>query len=85
MTTVQDVMKDPHNRKFNDFIRSLPTLREGHFENLKLEWDAEGSRYRFLVSRMTVADGAPKDHQVILEHKYLEGKLVSQGWRTFPH
>ena len=46
-----------------DYYRSLPTIRSLHFDNVV----SERPRHLVLVSRMTVADGAPEDKQVFVE------------------
>jgi hypothetical protein len=45
-----------------EFLLSLPTLHVGHFDNIKLE----SKKYRILVSRLTKADGARVDNEVII-------------------
>jgi hypothetical protein len=53
-------------------LESLPTLTEGHMDDLKVD-DGE---YRVWLSRMTKADGAPYDHRVTIE------KLMDGKWTT---
>ncbi len=77
----------------SDLIRELPTLSQGHMEDLKLEWcftDSnplgrldDSSHYRVWVSRMTKEDGAAIDHAVTVEHRYLKGFRYEWGWRNF--
>jgi len=43
-----------------DALKQLPTIKEGHFDNLKMEKNG----VQYWLSRMTVADGAPYDNQV---------------------
>lgn len=49
---------------------TMPTLEQGHFDNLKVQTDTK----RVWLSRMTVADGMPYDNQVTVE------KLVDGNW-----
>jgi hypothetical protein len=49
---------------------NMPTLEQGHFDNLKVKTDTK----RVWLSRMTVADGAEYDNQVTVE------KLVDGIW-----
>ena len=58
-------------RKFSllDIIK-IPTIEQGHFDNLKVRTDTK----RVWLSRLTVADGMPYDNQVTVE------KLVDGNW-----
>lgn len=47
------------------YLASLPTLHEGHFENLKIETPKE----RVWLSRMTIEDGMPYNNEVTIEYK----------------
>ena len=51
-------------------IRRMHTISQGHTDNLK----AESGGVRIWVSRMTVADGAPCDNQIMVE------KLIEDRW-----
>ncbi len=49
-------------------LQRIPTIEQGHTDDLKVQ-----SRYlRVWLSRMTVADGMPYDHQVTVE-RYVDG------------
>ena len=45
-----------------NYYRNLPTIASGHFDDTVVD---DGKR-RVLVSRMTIADGAPEDRQVFV-------------------
>lgn len=45
-------------------LNSMPTIHEGHFDNIKYD----DGKARVMISRMSVADGAPYDNQVTLQH-----------------
>lgn len=53
-------------------LEALPTIRQGHFDNLKVEYQ----NYRLWLSRMTVADGALHDHMVVVEHLNAKGEWL---------
>lgn len=66
----------------------LETIHSGHFDNLVYE----DERFRVWRSRMTVADGAPCDNMLTLEHKlprnytapYAMGHCSRPGeWMTY--
>lgn len=96
LDTIEAIKVSPQGcRWLHADIRELPTIHSGHFDNLKLEWSTSRSQYRLWVSRMTIADGADKDHQIILEHKYNDpnegrtlgtslGEFPRGSWRQFP-
>jgi hypothetical protein len=48
-----------------DFLMQLPTIRQTHSDNVKIETKT----YIFLVSRMTLADGANVDNEVTILRK----------------
>lgn len=45
-------------------LQAMPTIRVGHTDDLKVE----GLVRRVWLSRLTVADGAPYDNEVAVEH-----------------
>lgn len=47
------------------YLQSLPTIDSLHFDNLKILEE----NFRVLLSRMTIADGAKYENQVIVEEK----------------
>jgi len=44
-------------------LQDMPTLAQGHFDNLKINCE----KFRLWFSRLTMADGQPYDHQVSVE------------------
>ena len=50
-------------------LRAMPTIKEGHFENLKMEYFSatENKMMRVWLSRCGVADGLPYDDGVRVE------------------
>lgn len=60
-------------------LETLPTLHTGHFDNLKI--DQQSPRVRVWLSRLTVADGAPYNHQVTVE-EYKNNNWVSMSILT---
>ena len=57
-------------------LASMPTLSQGHTDDLKDEYKHNGSQYRVWLSRMTVEDGMPYNNQITLE------VLDTNGWTT---
>jgi hypothetical protein len=53
----------PETRHTLAQLRALPTLSQGHFDNLKVEADG----IRVWLSRCTMADGEPYDNKVTVE------------------
>jgi len=45
-----------------EFLMSLPTIHKGHFDDVKIE----SKKYRFLVSRMTIEDGAKVNNEITI-------------------
>ena len=64
--------KNPSGRYSLEQIQSMPTIHQGHYDNLK----AETFNSRLWLSRMTVKDGMPYDNQVT------EEALVGGKWIT---
>ncbi|MEK6879073.1 MAG: hypothetical protein AABY22_05665 [Nanoarchaeota archaeon] len=56
-------------------IQSLPTIHQGHFDNLKIETQSE----RIWLSRMTIEDGMPYNNQVTEEKLLLQSKKDING------
>ena len=54
------------------YLRNLPTIESGHFDNLKVQT----AEQRVWLSRCGVADGLAYDNQVTFE------KLVNGCWKT---
>lgn len=48
-------------------LEAMPTISQGHTDNLKIETEIEGVKYRIWLSRMTVEDGMPYNNQVTVE------------------
>lgn len=54
------------------YLASLPTLHEGHFDNLKIETPTK----RVWLSRMRIEDGMPYNNEVTVEQK-IKGDWVT--------
>lgn len=54
------------------YLASLPTLHEGHFDNLKIETPKQ----RVWLSRLTVEDGVPYNNEVTVQQK-IKGDWVT--------
>lgn len=62
-------------------LDALPTIKQGHFDNLKLEYQPvphEPAKYRYWLSRLTTADG--ETHAVHVEQLNLDGE-----WKDYHH
>jgi hypothetical protein len=57
-----------------EFLESLPTLGDSHFDDLKIEHFP----YRVWLSRCGVADGEPYPHKVTIE----KCNVASGTWRN---
>lgn len=82
-----NLMENPFSGDSVCVLPLLPTLREGHFDNVKLEWvtmeGRESREFRFLLSRMTTKDGAKCDYEVTLERRFKNRR--EEGWKVFSH
>lgn len=56
-------------------LESMPTLHQGHTDDLKLE-TITNLPYRVWLSRMTTLDGMPYNNQVTIE-MCVEGKWIT--------
>ena len=56
-------------------LLDMPTLHQGHFDNLKCEYTLNGTKSRLLLSRATVQDGAEYPNQVTVE------QLINGNWK----
>lgn len=56
-----------------DELSALPTISQGHTDDLKID---TGNGERVWLSRMTREDGAEWDHAVTVE-RYIDGKWVT--------
>ena len=50
-------------------LNDLPTLRSGHFDNLKIEEEDEQGKFRVWLSRCSVEDGMPFDNAITVERQ----------------
>lgn len=64
-------MQAPAHRYSASELKRMPTLHQGHYDNLKLDTGTQ----RVWLSRMTVADGAEADNMVRIE------ELRDGSWR----
>ena len=55
-------------------LEDLPTISEGHTDDLKIEKYIYGIKVRIWLSRMTIEDGMPYNNQVTVEY------LDTQNW-----
>ena len=58
-------------------VAAMPTVREGQFDNFKYD----DGVVRLALSRMTVADGAPYDNEVTVEHYNQRSGRFEIAWQ----